>query len=624
MERFRILQPFLAGSLRAQIVGPYVLLMLVVAVIGTLITVRLTVSSTRERFLNELFESARSAGDAVVRLEGVQLDNLRLLTFTEGVPAAVAAHDRERVTARLLPLAANNRLELVTVVDTQGREIVTLLRDLGQETYRQSTSADFSTVGELARVLAGEQDALGDKRVTVLATINGPYLVTIAPVRRAAEGPIVGAILIGTRLQSFAEQLQALRGAAHFSFYDQNGQLWASTLAEAPAVQTAPIDLAATDTRAWTLAGRDYEVATAPLIVRSQALGMIRVALPSDYVVSSEVTSRDAIAILFSLLTLAVVLIGTLLARRIAGPLTRLRQAAMAVTAGDLDQRTGLTAGGEIGDLATAFDTMTGRLAERTAQADALYDEAQARNRQLRELIDRHRAAQQQLIAAEAQAVIGQRAAGIAQDVKGPLSTAAGVVQFVQGDPCLPADLSPHLQTALDQLDRANEILADLARLGHSPTIERTIGDMRPVAAVVERLIASFAREREIAMTVAVAPDPVLASFDAQLIEQALINLTLEAVATLDPGSQLTVRVDPEGAEACLRIQTWPPTWPATGEGASNAVRVAHTILEPHGGRLATSTGVVCLLLPGLATVPDALGHVPVAAVASTPAQMPC
>jgi methyl-accepting chemotaxis protein len=140
------------------------------------------------------------------------------------------------------------------------------------------------------------------------------------------------------------------------------------------------------------MSGRDYQAAYSPWTVRDQVLGTVAVVLPSNFLVTTESTSRTVFSGIFALGTAAIMLLGFWLAQSIARPILRLRTMAQAVASGDLDQESGLERPDEIGDLARAFDTMTERLqarppkpglyAERSAQPPArMYERLQAAQR---------------------------------------------------------------------------------------------------------------------------------------------------------------------------------------------------------------------------------------------------
>ena len=140
LDRLRTL---LAG-LRTKLILPYVILTLLLAMVGVFVITRLVTSTVRERFINQLIEASRVAGDGVVRQERTHLEDLRLMAFTEGVPDAMAIRDADRLDELLWPLALNGDVEAVTVVDLNGIEVFTRAKRIESGDYITSRDTDFS------------------------------------------------------------------------------------------------------------------------------------------------------------------------------------------------------------------------------------------------------------------------------------------------------------------------------------------------------------------------------------------------------------------------------------------------------------------------------------------------
>ena len=105
-------------------------------------------------------------------------------------------------------------------------------------------------------------------------------------------------------------------------------------------------------------------------------LGVARVAYPLTPVEEARGTLARSIVIAVLLVSLPAVLLGGLLARSIAGPLTALREAAVRFGKGDLETRSRINAEGEIGELSREFNAMAARLSgtihERTTERNQM------------------------------------------------------------------------------------------------------------------------------------------------------------------------------------------------------------------------------------------------------------
>ena len=420
------------ASLRAKLVIPYVGLTLVTAMVGMFVITRLVASTMRERFANQMLEASRVSADSIIRRERAHLEELRLMTFTQGVGQALKEGDAGSLQERLFPLVLNNGIESLTVASADGREMLSLIQDPQTSEYLISRGADLSQVGLLSGPLAGRQDELGDKDAGLASTIYGPYLFTAGPVRGGA-GEVLGALMVGTRLDSLASEIKS-QVLADVIILDPSGALMTTTLAEPEegygAITLAPFDIAYLDpgkTVEVVLYGRTYQIYYTPLLVRQKPVGVLGVVLPSNFIIATESTSRNVFILLFTLGTLAVIITGLVLASRISRPIVRMRDVSLAVAAGDLDQRTGVRGRDEVGQMAAVFDLMTFRLRRRTAQAARLHAETVRRSQELAQANLRLQQAQQQLVQSEKLAAVGQLAAGIVHDIKNPLAVISGL-----------------------------------------------------------------------------------------------------------------------------------------------------------------------------------------------------
>jgi signal transduction histidine kinase len=597
------------SSLRTKLILPYTVLSLVTAMVGIFVVTRLVTSSIRERFANQLLEASRVTGDGIVLKERVHLEHLRLMAFTQGVPDAVAAADKDSLEPLLYPLVLNGNVDFLTATDRNGKEIISLVKDPTSRTYSTSQGGDLSTLDLIAKPLKGVTDPLGDKFSGVVQTIYGPYLVTTAPVRieRTQGSETVGVLMIGTRLDAIISELKA-QALGDVIILDSTGKVMATTLAEPEGgfqtlglspYQAAHLEPALT--RDLTLSERAYQALYAPLVVRQATVGVLGVVLPSNFIVTTESTSRNTFSLIFTGGVLAIIVMGYLLSESISRPVLRLRDASLAVASGDLDQRTGMRRADEIGQLAAVFDLMTFRLRRRTAQAARLYAETVKRNKDLAEANTQLQVAQQQLVQSEKLAAVGQLTAGIVHDVKNPLGVIKGLAEEIQEDLGKESPIVSRLSVIRDNASRANNIVSDLLKFARQSDPEMRYQNLCETVKTALRLTDFLARKGGVKIGTEFQAPSIMTAYDAQQLEQVLINLIQNAIQAMPYGGSLWVRVTHTDEWVDVAVQDtgvgipkenlkriFDPffTTKPKGEGTGLGLSVSYGIVAQHKGRI--------------------------------------
>jgi signal transduction histidine kinase len=595
------------SGLRAKLIIPYLVLTLLTAMIGTFVVTRLVASSVRERFFNQLDAVSEIAADGIVRREQDHLADLRLMAFTEGVSEAFLAEDGTTLQDILWPLALNNEVEVVTAVNPEGREIITLAQDPVSGRYGVYEGTDFSSHEIVSNILSSDVDQLGDKYAGLLNTRFGPYLYTSAPVKNESN-ELVGVIMVGTRLDTLLGTINEEAFAQILVVLDGNGTLLASTYpyadTEKEIFELTPSgipEVGDAETKEITVGDDSYHAKYSHLEVRKTPVGLLGVALRSNYVVSAEGTSRNTFGFIFSLAALAVIIIGYLLSQSIAKPILKLRSVSKAIAEGDLNQRTGFKRSDEIGDLAAVFDLMTFRLRKRTAQAARLYAETLQRNEDLAKANARLQSTQQQLIQSEKLAATGQLTAGIVHDVKNPLAVIKGLAEELQEEVLLSAEATEQLKMIRENANRANQIVSDLLKFASQATPAMKQQNICDTVKTSLRLTDYLARKAKVEVVSEIPSDPLMVTYDSTQIEQVLVNLYQNAIQAMPDGGKLHVRLNREEKGISLQVQDegvgipeenlpriFDPffTTKPEGEGTGLGLSVSYGIVAKHRGRI--------------------------------------
>jgi len=352
--------------IRYKIILPFTVLLVFVGVVGTgVATARLT-SAAGAEFDANLLHSSLLANQSLAQLDAARVANLRQATDTVGVPEALASGDLAGLDRLLTPIAANvttAHIEL-HVLDSQGRELLRIegTRD-GPAPAAVTDAGVFQAQPDVIKVLAGQSDSLGERRLFLLSQGAASAVYWVGPVR-AAGTRVLGAILVG---QSLAEVASVIQGTA---LYGLSGTRLASSLSSPPVV-TAAVRRQLTALNSvrvdGTEGGHAYGALFSTWMMRGSQIGFLAVQANADTLLSSVTQVRLILTLVFTAAALLTLLVGSATASLVTRPVDLLVQSMRAVSAGDLHHRTTVVSRDEIGYLARTFNEMTASLEEKTA-----------------------------------------------------------------------------------------------------------------------------------------------------------------------------------------------------------------------------------------------------------------
>ncbi len=361
------------NHIRWKIILPYAFLTAMLAGVGAYLATDIVTGSLEERFANQLAEAGRGTADAVVEKERERLESVRAISFSEGVDGAIVDGDAATLGNIVRPIAANNGIERVEVLNGRGQRL--FAEELvGGEALNYAAILDDdepATWPIVGAILAGETDDSGDKFAQVVQTEEGFVFYTAGPVYEGEN--VVGVVLVGTTLETFVAGVKA-SALADITVYDLNGRAVASTFTLASGAlsseaELGPSEAALSETLAGAtlrenrdLFGRSYDLVYGRLRVRDQVVGLYSVALPTDFIFDAGAATRVQVMVLYGIGMAAVIAVGFFVTHRLTSPILRLVATARKVADGDLTERSGINSRDEIGVLATTFDEMTDKL----------------------------------------------------------------------------------------------------------------------------------------------------------------------------------------------------------------------------------------------------------------------
>jgi len=276
--------------LRQQIIAPFLLLLVLIAVVGVAALTYQATGAGLAGFDQDLVRASVQSNDALATLEAGRLNDLRALAARPGLSIAVEAGDPE--LSALFADDAKLALEahvVIRIVDGNGKRLLSI--------PKEKTATTYGGVPAIKRVLAGTNDGRGDKGVAVVTENSGPYVYWAAPVRDTSHR-VIGAMLLGVCVSDIAAEIGRAHAGRLF-FYGPTGQpLDSSGGGLSPDIRqsVSPDQLMRVSV---TANGHTYAVAVTDWTMRGERVGYLGVGLPADGAVDNVFKLRVVLVSVF-------------------------------------------------------------------------------------------------------------------------------------------------------------------------------------------------------------------------------------------------------------------------------------------------------------------------------------
>ncbi|MCA9671144.1 MAG: HAMP domain-containing protein [Myxococcales bacterium] len=304
------------------------------------------------------------------------------------------------------------------------------------------------------------------------------------------------------------------------------------------------------------------------------------------------------------LLTLFTLVTGFYVSRAIGRPVAALMHGMDDVISGDLTATVPLERDDEIGRIAYRFNEMTAQL--RAAQLE------------IKKSADTRLSLEQRLRQSEKLATIGQLSAEIAHEVGTPLNVIGGRARVLERKADKPEAVQRNARIIADQAARITRIIQQMLDLARARAPER--GEVA-LARIVDDTMAFLEYQLEsssVRIRRDVPGDLPAVWGDADLLQQVVLNLMLNAIQAMPAGGELLIRAqavhrrkggldlappepyvalafsdDGPGIEDDARARIFEPFYSTKGrgEGTGLGLTVVHGIVKEHDGWIEVDSG---------------------------------
>ena len=313
--------------------------------------------------------------------------------------------------------------------------------------------------------------------------------------------------------------------------------------------------------------------------ITSQQLGVagyLRLGVSVQSLFHTLHTSRQKVWIVTSIIVVIGVLAALWMARKLIYPVLLLNQAAYRVGEGEFGTAISAKGVGEIGELATTFNTMS---------------------RQLEESVTAIKLAQENLVRTEKLYALGEFSTGLAHEIKNPLTSIKMLIQRAeeQGEALQGEDLG----VIVEELDRIDHTVSRFLRSARQSEMAYVPTDINNLVEDVLAITGPKIEKSGIEIEKQLSNDLGPQLLDGASIKQILMNGILNALQAMPNGGKLIIKtfLDKNGLQ-CTITDTgdgisaknlkyiFDPFFTTKEDGTGMGLAVAWNIAQKHGGRL--------------------------------------
>ncbi len=211
---------------------------------------------------------------------------------------------------------------------------------------------------------------------------------------------------------------------------------------------------------------------------------------------------------------------------------------------------------------------------------------------------------QEKVKRSEKLAAIGELAAGVAHEIRNPLSSIRGFAQFLRHSLKDKPQEKEYAETMVTEVDRINRVVSDLLTFARPMTVEVAPTDITELIEHAVRLVEPDALSRKITIQRKIS-DLTKLPLDANQITQALLNLLLNALQAVPPQGNIEIGADLDASDSQLHFwviddgpgvpynlleKIFEPFYTTHEKGTGLGLAIVHKIVENHNGEIRVSS----------------------------------
>jgi len=198
-------------------------------------------------------------------------------------------------------------------------------------------------------------------------------------------------------------------------------------------------------------------------------------------------------------------------------------------------------------------------------------------------------------------ASLGRLAAGIAHEIRNPLSSIKGFATYFRERYREVPEDQKTAEIMVQEVERLNRVIGQLLEFARPPKINKKPTSMQTVIQHSLTMIQRQAQEKNIGITTNLSPEIKDVSLDADRINQVLLNLYLNSIEAMEHGGTLSVELswddDSQRAKIAVSdtgvginkedlVHVFDPYFTTKQSGTGLGLAIVHRVIESHDGEV--------------------------------------
>lgn len=306
-------------------------------------------------------------------------------------------------------------------------------------------------------------------------------------------------------------------------------------------------------------------------------IGYLRLGVTKKFMIETLEMVKRKLYLLSSIIIFSGIMAGLWMARKILSPILILNKGVKRVGDGELGAEIDVVGEGEIKGLSIAFNEMS---------------------RKLREYVDAIKTAQEHLVRTEKLYAIGEFSAGVAHEIKNPLTSIKMLIQTVKRKG--QALSNKDIEILEEEINRIDRIVKDFLAFARHEKTEKADVNINEVLEEVITISRPKMEQSAISIKQKFSQPLPIIKGSHDVLKQAFLNLVLNAIQSMDSGGG-TLSIETLADEKTLYViikdtgvgiskenlkKIFDPFFTTKEDGTGIGLTLTYNIINDHSGRI--------------------------------------